>query len=116
VTGYDEAGRRRSVRKTCAHQTIRLFSSGHLVMIPIAVASGFTAGTAPLELLTHLDRQKQWNRNGERQTIESCPLGTCCWKSLMELSKNGILISNTWHRQISYNVTAQIKDINTAHV
>jgi len=35
-----------SVRKTCAHQTLRLFSSGRIAVIPIAVVSGFVAGTA----------------------------------------------------------------------
>jgi len=34
--------------QTCAHQTLRLFSSGHLAIIPVAVASGFIAGIAPL--------------------------------------------------------------------
>ena len=32
--------------KTCAHRTLRLFSSGHLADLPIAMASGFIAGTA----------------------------------------------------------------------
>ena len=35
-------------RRLCAHQALRLFSSGHLAGIPIAVASGFIAGTAPV--------------------------------------------------------------------
>jgi len=38
------------VRKTCAHQTLRLFSSGDLAGVPIAVASGFIAGTATVVL------------------------------------------------------------------
>jgi len=32
------------------HQTLSLFSSAHLAMIPTAVASGFTAGSAPVTL------------------------------------------------------------------
>ena len=34
--------------KTCAYQTLRLFSSGHHAELPIVVASGFIAGTAPV--------------------------------------------------------------------
>jgi len=32
------------------HQTLRFFSSGHLAMIPIAVALGFIADSAPMRL------------------------------------------------------------------
>ena len=35
--------------KIGAHQTFRLFSGGHLAIIPIAVASCFIAGTAPVD-------------------------------------------------------------------
>ena len=34
------------VRKTCAHQTLRLFSSGHLAIITIPVASGLFTSSA----------------------------------------------------------------------
>jgi len=36
----------------CTHQKLRLLSSGHLAIIPIAVASGFIAGTAPVDTLS----------------------------------------------------------------
>ena len=43
--------------KTRAHQTLRLFSrlfsSGHLTVVPIAVASGFIAGSASVVVLLH---------------------------------------------------------------
>jgi len=34
--------------ETCAHQTLRLFSNCYLAIIPIAVVSGFIAGSAPV--------------------------------------------------------------------
>jgi len=48
------------VCKTCAHQTLRLFSSGHLAIITVAVASGFIAGSAPM-FITDISSQSAFS-------------------------------------------------------